>query len=145
MTYQYNITRYRANSNARLWTDRIFLSLLIVNTLVIVFYNTTTLALIIASGIIVVGTIVTLLTRRHKVRFVEINDGNLDYFDSGKGEMVSVSLHDITHISTKFCELKLHTNESIHTLNLGLIRNEKARWEIKEVIREMARRAPEFK
>jgi hypothetical protein len=88
--------------------------------------------------------IIMLVTRRHKVPFVEIVDGTISYFDSSRGEMVSVQVHEITHISTRFCQLDVHTAENIHSLNLGLVRNEKTRWEIKEMIREMARRAPEY-
>ena len=145
MTYHYNITRYRSVKDARLWTDRIFLSLLLLATLVIAFYNATPLNLTIAVVCIIFLAAVMLITRRHKVPFVEIVNGNISYFDSGKGEMVTVPVHDITHISTRFNQLNVHTAENIHSLNLGLIRNEKARWEIKEMIREMARRAPEYK
>ena len=145
MTYHYNITRYRSLKDARLWTDRIFLSLLLLTTAVITFYNSTVLNLIIGIVFIMLLAIVMLVTRRHKVPFVEIVDSTLNYFDTNKGEMVSVQVHEITHISTRFCQLDVHTAENIHSLNLGLVRNEKTRWEIKEMIREMARRAPEYK
>ncbi len=142
MTYHYNITRNRSLKGARLWTDRIFLSLLLLTTLVIAYYNSTELNLMIAvCCIIVFAGAAILITRRQKVPFVEIADGTLSYFDTGKGEMISVPVHDITHISTRFCELNVHTAEHTHSLNLDLIRSERARWEIKEMIREMTRRA----
>lgn len=142
MTYHYNITRNRSLKGARLWTDRIFLSLLILTTLVVAYYNSTELNITIALSCIgLFAGIALLFLRRHKVPFVEINNGTFSYFDTGKGEMVSVPVQDITHISTRFCELNVHTAENTHSLNLDLIRSEKARWEIKEMIREMARRA----
>ncbi|MEJ7694205.1 hypothetical protein [Daejeonella sp.] len=143
MTYHYNITRNRSLKGARLWTDRIFLSLLLLSTFVIAYYNSTELNLMIAISCIVLFAVIALfITRRHKVTFVEIADGTLSYFDTAKGEMVSVPVQDITHISTRFCELNVHTAENTHSLNLDLIRSEKARWEVKEMIREMTRRAP---
>lgn len=142
MTYYYNTTRYRSVKNTRLWTDRIFLSVLLLTALTIGFYNSTTINLIIAATCMLFLTaLIMLITRRHKVPFVEIADGTLSYFDTAKTQMVSVNVHDITHISTRFCQLDIHTEENTHSLNLGLIRNEKTRWEIKEMIREMARRA----
>ncbi len=86
-------------------------------------------------SIVVFSAMALLVKRRHKVPFVEIAEGTLSYFDTGKGEMVSVPIEEITHISTRFCELNVHTAENIHSLNLDLIRSEKARWEIKEMIR----------
>lgn len=142
MTYQYNITHYRASNNdARLWMySKVFLSLLFLDTLANAFYTSTVLSLIIVIlSIIFLAIIVKLISRRHKVPFVEIVNKTLNYFDPEKGEMVSVPAKDITHISTRFCELNVHTHENIHSLNLGLIRNAKTRWEIKEMIREMAR------
>ncbi len=146
MTYHYNITRNRSMKGARLWTDRIFLSLLLLTTFVIAYFNSTELNLMVAVSCVVVFAVIALLiTKRQKMPFVEISNGTLSYFDTGRGEMVSVPVQDITHISTRFCELNVHTSDTIHSVNLDLIRSEKARWEIKEMIREMTRRAPEFR
>lgn len=95
--------------------------------------------MIAVSCIVLFAAIAIVLTRRQKMPFVEIANGTFSYFDAGKGEMVSVPVQDITHISTRFCELNVHTAEHTHSLNLDLIRSEKARWEIKEMIREMTR------
>lgn len=143
MTYQLHIMHYRSSNNdACLWVySKIFLSLLFLNTLGAAFYFTSaalSLLNVILSSIFLVA-VVKLISKRFRVPFVQIADGTLNYFNPQKGEMVSVQAKDITHISTRFCELKIHTNEKIHSLNLGLIRNEKNRWEIKEMIREMVR------
>ena len=118
---------------------KIFLPLIFLNILAIAFYTSTVLSIIIVIlSIIFFAIIVKLISRRHKVPFVEIVNDTLNYFDPEKGEVVSVPAKDITHISTRFCELNVHTHENIHSLNLGLIRNAKTRWEIKEMIRKMA-------
>ena len=143
MTYQLHITHYRSSNNdARLWVySKISLSLLFLNTLGVAFFFTSAaLSLLnVVLSIILLVVVVKLIIKRLRVPFVQIADGTLNYFNPQNGEMVSVQAKDITHISTRFCELKIHTNENIHSLNLGLIRNEKARWEIKEMIREMVR------
>lgn len=140
MTYQSKI-RYRySNKNVHVWMyAKIFLPLIFLNILAIAFYTSTVLSIIIVIlSIIFFAIIVKLISRRHKVPFVEIVNDTLNYFDPEKGEVVSVPAKDITHISTRFCELNVHTHENIHSLNLGLIRNAKTRWEIKEMIRKMA-------
>lgn len=140
MTYHYNITRNRASKGARLWTDRIFLSLLLLTTFVIAWFNATELNLTIGAICMILFAVAALfIMRRQKVPFVEIANGTLSYFDTTRGEMVSIPVHDITHISTRFCELNVHTADNIHSVNLDLIRSEKARWEIKEMIREMTK------
>ncbi len=145
MTYHYNITRNRSLKGARLWTDRIFLSLLLLTALVIVYYNSTELnSMIAVSCIALFAAAAMLMTRRQKMPFVEIANGTLSYFDAGTGEMTSVPVQDITHVSTRFCELNVHTANHTHSLNLDLIRSEKARWEIKEMIREMTR-TPQYR
>jgi hypothetical protein len=145
MTYYYNIKRSSSSKNSRLWTDRIFLSVLLLFTSVIAIYNAPSQYLITGvSGAAVLIAVVMLVTRRPKVPFVEIADGTLRYFDTEKGEMISVHVDEITHISTRFCELNIHTPEHTHKLNLDLIRSEKTRWEIKEMIRDIARRAPQY-
>ncbi|WP_411275032.1 hypothetical protein [Daejeonella sp.] len=142
MTYHHNITQYRSLRNTRLWTERIFLSLLILSTSAIAWYNSTALNLYYAlPGLVFIIVIAMLVIRRRRISFIDITDGTLSYLDTDKGEMVSVPVHDITHISTRFCQLNVHTSECIHTLNLDMVRNEKTRWEIKEMIRQSARQA----
>lgn len=142
MTYQIHIRHYRSSNNdAKLWVYSLILVFSVfLNTLGIIFYSYSdvlTLANILFSFIIL-GLAIIHFLKRYIVPFVEIFDGTLNYWDSEKNEMVAVYAKDITHISSKLCELKLHTPEQIHSVNLKMIRNQKTRWEIKEKIREMA-------
>ena len=77
------------------------------------------------------------LRKTQKVSFIEIRDKTLSYFDTESEETVKISAGKITHISTKLCEQRVHTNERVHLVNLKVIRNEKKRWEIKEKIRTL--------
>ncbi|MEO8794618.1 MAG: hypothetical protein ABI390_04070 [Daejeonella sp.] len=143
MTYQLHITHYRSSNNdARFWMyAKIFLSLLFLNTLAVAFFFEFP-ALSLLNCILGIAFLVVLgkmSSTRLRVPFVQIADGILNYFNPEEGIMVSVPAKEITSISTRFCELKVHTNEGVHSLNLGLVRKEQTRWEIKEMIREMAR------
>ncbi|HYK77926.1 MAG TPA: hypothetical protein VEV16_13190 [Daejeonella sp.] len=140
MTYQLFITHYRSDSNdARLWMyAKIFLSLLFFTTLgaIFKFGPILSFANVVGCMIFLIATI-RYYNRRHRIPFVQIQDGTLNYFCPQQEEMVSISARDITKISTRFCELQLHTPDRIHSLNMGLVRQEQTRWEIKEMIRKM--------
>jgi hypothetical protein len=106
----------------------------------VVFYLYSELLILvnILFSLILLGLAIIHFLKRYIVPFVEIFDGTLNYWNSEKNEMVAVYAKDITHISSKLCELKLHTPDQVHSVNLKMIRNQKTRWEIKEKIREMA-------
>lgn len=144
MTYQLHITHYRSNPNdARLWLYcRIFLALLLLNTLGVAFKLTMPVLSLVNVFLSVVFLVVLLRigNKRYRVPFVQIEDDVLNYYCPEQEEMIAVSAKEITGISTRFCELQLHTPDRVHSLNLGLIRQEKTRWEIKEMIRQMARK-----
>ncbi len=140
MTYHHNIPPHPSLKNTKIWMDRIIISFLLLSTIVAAFYNSAELNLLFTlPALALIIVLAVLVNRRHKISFVEITDGTLSYLNTEKGEMVSVPVHEITHISTRFCQLNVHTAEEIHTLNLDMVRNEKTRWEIKEMIREIAR------
>ena len=143
MTYQLHITHYRSDSNdARLLMySTIFLSLLFLNTLGVAFNITMPqLSLVnLVLGIVFLIALATQINKRLKVPFVNIHDNTLEYFSPEDGEIISIPSMDITKVTTRFNELNIHTGERIHSLNLGLIRQEQTRWEIKEMIRRMAR------
>ena len=143
MTYQLTISHYRSNSNdARLLMySTIFLSLLFLNTLGVALDITTPqLSLVnLVLGIAFLIALVTQVNKRLKVPFVNIHDSTLDYFCPEEGQIISIPAMEINQITTRFNELNIHTNNRVHSLNLGLIRQEQTRWEIKEMIREMAR------
>ena len=141
MTYQYNINHYRPLSNdVPYWKFSIvFLSLLLLNTLNVAFYfySVALILLNLILSILFLLLIIGLFRKTQKVPFVEIRNNTLNYFDTENEEIVQVSARDITQISTKLCELRVHTPEKIHIVNLNVIRNEKKRWEIKEKIRTL--------
>lgn len=141
MTYQHHINHYRSSDNdTRYWMySKIFLSLLFINTFAVAFYfySAALILLNVFLGIIFLSIMVNLIRKRIKMPFIEITDGTLNYFDTETEEIVAVCAKDITHITTKLCELRIHTNEQVHLVNLKVIRNEKTRWEIKEEIRKM--------
>lgn len=141
MTYQHHINHYRSSNNdTRYWMySKIFLSLLFLDTLAVAFYfySATLILLNVFLGIVFLSIMVRLIRKRLKMPFIEIADGTLNYFDTEKEEIVKVCAKDITHISTRLCELRIHTNEQVHSVNLKVIRNEKIRWEIKEKIRTL--------
>lgn len=141
MTYQYNINHYRPlSTDVPYWKfSALFLSLLLLNTPAVAFYfNSSALILLnLILSILFILLIFRLFRKTQKVPFVEISNNTLNYFDTQNEAIVQVSARDITQISTKFCELRIHTSEKIHIVNLNVIRNEKKRWEIKEKIRTL--------
>ena len=142
MTYQLNITHYRSDSNdARLLMySMIFLSLLFLNTLGVAFDITVPqLSLVnLVLGVVFLIALATQINKRSKVPFVNIHDNTLEYFSPEEGEIISIPSVEIIKITTRFNELNIHTDSRVHSLNMGLIRQEQTRWEIKEMIRRMA-------
>lgn len=140
MTYLYQINYYRSSSNDyQYWMYlKAFVLLLLLNTIAGIFYYYLTILIVvnIFLGLVFLG-ITKILLKRVKMPFIEIQDGILHYFNTENQEIVKVSAKDITHISTRLCELRIHTNEEVHVINLKVIRNEQTRWEIKEKIRTL--------
>ncbi|MBC7744685.1 MAG: hypothetical protein H7096_06245 [Flavobacterium sp.] len=142
MTYQLNITHYRSDSNDNrlMMYSSIFLSLLLLNTLGVAFDITIPqLSLVnLILGVVFLIIVLRQINKRMRVPFVNIHDETLEYFCHEEGQIISIPSTDITKITTKFNELIIHTSERMHSLNMGLIRQEQTRWEIKEMIRKMA-------
>ena len=143
MTYQLHISHYRSDSNdARLLMySTIFLSLLFLNTIGVAL-DITVPQVSLVNLILGVGFLIglgTIISKKSKVPFVNIHDNTLEYFNPEEGQIISIPSMEITKITTRFNELNIHTHDRMHSLNLGLIRQEQTRWEIKEMIRQMAR------
>ncbi|MDP3470129.1 MAG: hypothetical protein Q8S11_17440 [Daejeonella sp.] len=140
MTYQHHICHYRPLNNKIPYAKfaLVFLSILIFNTITVTFYPLTFLSLSLFLSIIFLVLWLRQYRKRQKVSFIEIRDKTLNYFDTESEEIIKVAAQDITHISTKLCELRVHTKERVHLVNLKVIRNEKKRWEIKEKIRTLS-------
>lgn len=141
MTYQHKISLHRplnseiANSKFAI----VLLSTLLFNAITVIFYyySLTIVSLSLFLSIIFLVLLLRQFRKAQRVSFIEIRDKTLNYFDTESEEIVKVAAQDITHISTKLCELRVHTNERVHLVNLNVIRNEKKRWEIKEKIRTL--------
>ncbi len=145
MTYHYNIMQYRSSKDARLLTDRLVLTILFLCISALILNNPGEYKPTYALPALALITGVAMYMRgRRMVSFLEITDGTLSYLDTEKGEMITIPVNDITFISTRFCRLNVHTSDGIHALNLDLIRKEQTRWEIKEIIRGIARHKVEF-
>ena len=143
MTYQLHITHYRSDSNdARLLMySTIFLSLLFLNTLGVALDITMpqlSLVNLVLGAVFLIG-LATVINKRSKVPFVNIHDDTLEYFSPENEQIISIPSMEITKVTTRFNELNIHTSDRMHSLNLGLIRQEQTRWELKETIRRMAR------
>lgn len=141
MTYQHKISLHRS-LNSEIANSKfaiVLLSILLLNAITVTFYfySLTLFSLSLFLSIIFIILLLRQLRKTHKVSFIEISDKTLNYFDTESEEIVKVAAQDITHISTKLCELRVHTNERVHLVNLNVIRNEKKRWEIKEKIRTL--------
>lgn len=143
MTYQLHISHYRSDSNdARLLLySKVFLSLLFLNTLAVAFDITMPQVSLLnfVLGVVFLIVLAAMMNKRSRVPFVNIHDDTLEYFNPKEGEIISIPANDITKVTTRFNELIIHTTEGIHSLNLALIRKEQTRWELKEMIRTIAR------
>ncbi|MEJ7780638.1 MAG: hypothetical protein WKF68_13735 [Daejeonella sp.] len=141
MIYQLHIRHYRSSNNdGSLWLySVIFLSLLFMSTVGAAFYYFSDLLILlnVLLSSVFLGLTIAHFIKRNRLPFIEISEGSLNYWDPAKEEIVSVSAKDITQISTKLCQLKLHTPDQIHVVNLNLIKKEQTRWEIKENVRKM--------
>lgn len=139
MTNQYYISYYRS-LKAEVPYLRFSIVLILILALNTIGFNIEDIAIITMNlilGIVLMLILFSYFQKYQKVPFVEINNGILNYFDTERNEIIKINVQDITHINTRFCELRIHTNEKVHILNLDVIRNETKRWEIKEKIRKL--------
>jgi hypothetical protein len=139
MTNQYYISYYRSLKAEvpYLRFSIVLILILALNTIGFNFEHIAIITMNLILGLILMIILFSYFQKYQKVPFVEINNGVLNYFDTERNEIIQISAQDITHISTRFCELRVHTHEKVHILNLDVIRNETKRWEIKEKIRKL--------
>ena len=71
------------------------------------------------------------------ILFVSVSDVSIQYYAEDRDQMIVIPVKDITGISSKFCRLFVHTQESIHSINLLYVKREKSRWELKEMIKQV--------
>lgn len=140
MAYQVTIDRNSTRNQTRFWfivssAGLIFL----LNTMGNVFNFTSEVFSIInlvltAASIIV---IIALFLRKGDV-FLKIEENEIEYFDFQENQLLSVPVSDIQTVTTRFGELHLSTRERTYCIDMTVIRDEKTRWEIKEIIKSMA-------
>lgn len=88
------------------------------------------LVLILATGLCLY------LYRKNKVTFLKIDDDCISFFDDTE-KLHSVKINDITAINSGFCLVQIYTKAEVFALDMSLIRKEKQRWEVKELIRRI--------
>lgn len=76
--------------------------------------------------------------QRSKLPYIRIQDSKLEYYCLKEKQIITISADEITHITHRFCELRVHTKEQVHFLSLEPVRKERKRWEIKEIISQWA-------
>lgn len=142
MTNQLNFGHQSSTLNwTNLWLwSKVFLVFLIAATLLssvvtlpaIFYLSNIAILLLFSAGLFL------LIIKRKQTPFVKIEDRQLQYFCVVKKEIVTIPADEIIKVTTQFCELQIHTLNRTHCLNLNHIKEEKQRWEIKEMIRKLA-------
>ncbi len=142
MTNQLNLNYRNANANLnRLWFYSIlFLAFLVAITFVASFAEipSTIYAFNMALCLLFIMAILIVNFKKKHAPFVKIENNQLQYLCPVKRELVVIPIDEITKVSTQFCELQVHTSNRTHCINLNKIKQEKQRWEIKEMIRKLA-------
>ncbi|MVN22683.1 hypothetical protein [Mucilaginibacter arboris] len=142
MTNQLNLT-HQANSLhwEKFWLfSKIFLAFLIGITLLSSFTTVPSGFYVsnMALCLLFVVAVLVVKFKRKQVPFIKIEADKLQYFCQVKKELVVIPVNEITNITTRFCELQIHTQVCTHCLNMDQIKQETQRWEIKEMIRKLA-------
>lgn len=142
MTNQLNLSHQNAALNwNKLWLfSKIFLAFLITITLLSSF-TVVPSAFYLSNMALCLLFVVGLLLMKFKnqsVPFVKIEDNQVQYFCPVKKELIVIPVNEITNMTTRFCELQIHTSNRTHCINMNKIKQETQRWEIKEMIRKLA-------
>ena len=142
MTNQLHSSHKNVNANLnKLWLfSSIFLSVLLLITLAFSTTILPTAFYLINLALCFLIAIVFLIMRfkGKPLTFVKIEENNLQYYCPIKKELVVIPIQQITNITSRFCELQIHTTSRTHCLNLNQIKQEQQRWEIKEMIKKLA-------
>jgi hypothetical protein len=142
MTNQLHANHKNVNANLnKLWLYcTIFLSVLVLITLISSASILPTAFYLVNIALCLLFAIGFLVTRfkGKPLNFVKIEENNLQYYCPVKKELVVIPVQDITNITSRFCELQIHTTNRTHCLNLNQIKQEQQRWEIKEMIKKLA-------
>ncbi|RYE27347.1 MAG: hypothetical protein EOP42_19335 [Sphingobacteriaceae bacterium] len=141
MTNQLNISNQNANSG---WTKLWFLSkILLVSLLAVTLLSTVTLKFpliyVFSFGLVILFLLAFFLLKfnRKQTAIFRTDNQQLRYFCPVKRENVIIPIPEIIKVTSQFCELQIHTCNKTYCLNLNNIKQEKQRWEIKEMVKNL--------
>ncbi|HEY0670517.1 MAG TPA: hypothetical protein VGD22_20200 [Sphingobacteriaceae bacterium] len=140
MSYQVTFARNSTRNQTKFW-------FIASSALLIILLNTVgpvlnfdpelfSMANLAIAGISVI-TLIVLCIRKGDV-FIKIENDEIEYFDFQENQLVTIPVADIQSVTTRFGELHLSTSERRYCIDMTVIRNENTRWEIKEIIKNMA-------
>lgn len=139
MAYKLHIQRYRSQNHELASRIAVIITLFLILNAVGVINSSDFLMLISLNALL--GLMIFLFFKiesKNQVPFIMIQDSKLEYFCPEKNKIITVFANDITNITTRFFELRIHTAEKVHSINLEQVTEEKTRWEIKEMIKQLA-------
>jgi hypothetical protein len=87
---------------------------------------------------VLIGAWIHFHIKSNKLPYISIQDSKLEYYCLKERKIIIIRAEEITHITHRFCELRVHTKDHVHYLSLEPVRKEKKRWEIKEMIQQWA-------
>ena len=134
----FQVTISRSSNETRFWfIVTIALILLGVNYLGVAYQFSMPWFSLINLAIAVTAVVAFLKWNGQKpqILFLKVEDNEIEYYNGEEQELVSVETNAIKNVDTGFNELRIHTQEQIHIVDLSYIRDEKKRWEIKEAVR----------
>jgi len=140
MTNQLNLQRNEKSIWAKLW----FLSKVFLLSFITIILVAAALAAIPTIYVFSIGVIILFLLAifgfkrsiKQSVK-VKVENQHLKYFCPVKKENIIIPTSEIINVTSQFCELQIHTSNHTYCLNLNSIRQEKQRWEIKEMIKKL--------
>lgn len=140
MTYQLNLKQSSNPNQTKNWFFvGIFSFIMIASILSVYFVKNISLILALNTCFLAIAAyLIYQRAQKSKLPYIRIQDSKLEYYCLKEQQIVSISADEITHITHRFCELRVHTKEQVHLLSLEPVRKERKRWEIKEMINQWA-------
>lgn len=139
MAYKLQIHRYRPQNHVLVGRYAlIFIVLILINGLGYALKLNLFMLVSLNAAIGLIAFSFLKLNSKDQVPFIRIQDSKLEYLCPHKNKIITVYANEITNITTRFFELRIHTASEVHTINLEQITEVKKRWEVKEMIRQLA-------
>jgi hypothetical protein len=140
MSYQVTIARNSASNQTKFWFIASSVALIFLLNTAGTIFNFAPMVSGVLNVTITIGSIVAVapLYFRKGDIFLKIEENEIEYFDFQENQLISIPVADIQSVTTRFGELHLCTADRTYCIDMTVIRNEKTRWEIKEMIKAMA-------